>query len=89
MANVTATNSAMTTLFRILMFVAIIGAINWGLIGLFNWNLVDALFGGGTQEETSAASRVVYVLVGIAGLAALVPLLSRNTAVSGPGPRHV
>lgn len=41
----------------------IIGAINWGLIGLFRLNLVDAIFG-----EMSLLSRIIYVLVGIAGL---------------------
>ncbi len=38
---------------------AAIGAINWGLIGLFRWNLVDAILGGGAYEVTSPASRVV------------------------------
>lgn len=38
----------------------IIGGINWGLVGLFNFNLVDSLFG-----EGSALSRIVYVLVGL------------------------
>ena len=41
----------------------IIGAINWGLVGAFNFNLVAALLG-----EQTMASRVVYVLVGLAGL---------------------
>jgi uncharacterized membrane protein YuzA (DUF378 family) len=54
-----------------LMTLAIIGAVNWGLIGFFNWNLVDAIFGGGSAEETSIASRVIYAIVGLAGLAAL------------------
>jgi uncharacterized membrane protein YuzA (DUF378 family) len=44
----------------------IVGGINWGLVGLFNIDLVAALFGSGTSP-----SRVVYVLVGIAALAAL------------------
>jgi uncharacterized protein len=52
----------------------IVGAINWGLIGIFNWNLVDAIFGGGVVEETSSASRIVYSLVGLAGLATLALL---------------
>ena len=52
----------------------IIGALNWGLIGIFNWNLVDAIFGGGAVEQTSAASRVIYTLVGLAGVALLVML---------------
>ena len=41
----------------------VIGALNWGLVGLFNFNLVAALFGSG-----SALSRLVYVVVAIAGL---------------------
>lgn len=61
----------MDKLVKALLIVAIIGAINWGLIGVFNWNLVDAIFGGGSREETSAFSRVIYVLVGLSGLAAL------------------
>ena len=41
----------------------IIGALNWLLVGLFNWNLVDAVTGNMTVLE-----RIVYVLVGLAGL---------------------
>lgn len=43
--------------------IAIIGAVNWGLIGLFNFNLVSFLFGSMTW-----ISRIVYGLVGISGL---------------------
>ena len=57
---------------KALTLVAIVGAINWGLIGLFNWNLVDAIFGGGSAETTSTASRIVYALVGMCGLGALL-----------------
>ncbi len=42
---------------------AVIGALNWGLVGLFDFNLVSAIFG-----PMSAVSRIVYVLVGLAGL---------------------
>ncbi len=56
-------------LLKLLAVISIIGAINWGLIGFFNWNLVDAIFGGGSREATSAISRLVYSLVGLAGLA--------------------
>ena len=45
------------------LFFTIIGAINWGLVGLFNFDLVATLFG-----TMSIASRVIYTLVGIAGL---------------------
>ena len=41
----------------------VIGAINWGLIGLFNFNLVDSLFG-----QNSFLSMLIYIVVGIAGL---------------------
>lgn len=41
----------------------IIGAIVWGLIGFFNFNLVSALFG-----DASALSRIIYGLVGLCGL---------------------
>lgn len=43
--------------------VVIIGAINWGLIGFFQFNLVDFIFG-----EMSWLSRIIYALVGICGL---------------------
>ena len=50
------------------------GSKSWGLVGFFNWNLVDAIFGGGANEDTSGLSRVIYAIVGLAGLAA-IPLL--------------
>jgi hypothetical protein len=56
---------------KIALVLAIIGAINWGLIGFFNFNLVDAIFGGDSREMTSTASRIVYAIVGLAGLASL------------------
>ena len=43
--------------------IAIIGAVNWGLVGFFNFNLVSFLFG-----SMSWISRLVYALVGICGL---------------------
>ena len=45
----------------------IIGALNWGLAGVFHFDLVATLFGM-TFGETSAASSVVYGLVGLSGL---------------------
>jgi hypothetical protein len=54
---------------KLMAVLAIIGAINWGLIGFFNWNLVDAIFGGGSREETSALGRLIYSVVGLAGVA--------------------
>lgn len=48
---------------KIALTFTIIGAINWGLIGIFNYNLVDALFGDG-----SVVSRIIYTVVAISGL---------------------
>jgi len=48
---------------RIALILIIIGAINWGLVGFFNFNLVDTIFG-----EMSMLSRIIYALVGISGI---------------------
>ena len=48
---------------RLALILVIIGALNWGLIGLFQFELVASLFG-----EASTLSRIIYSLVGIAGL---------------------
>ena len=53
----------MRTLDAIVLTLVIIGAINWGLIGFFNFNLVAVIFG-----EMTWISRVIYALVGISGL---------------------
>ena len=47
----------------IALTIAVIGAVNWGLVGFFDFNLVSFLFGSMTW-----VSRIVYALVGIAGL---------------------
>ncbi|MCA1032728.1 DUF378 domain-containing protein [Bacillus timonensis] len=54
----------MSTIQRIALVLTIIGAVNWGLIGFFQFDLVAAIFGG----QDSALSRIIYGLVGIAGL---------------------
>ena len=53
----------MQTLQKICLLLTIIGAIVWGLIGIFDFNLVATIFGDGTT-----LSRIIYSLVGIAGL---------------------
>ena len=47
---------------KIALVFTIIGAINWGLIGLFNFNLVEAIFGD------ALLSAIIYMIVGIAGI---------------------
>lgn len=67
----------MRALDSIALLLVVIGAINWGLIGFFQFDLVAALFG-----EMSAISRVVYALVGIAGLYA-ISFFARDRTTAG------
>ena len=53
----------MNTLLKITLVICIIGGINWGLIGLFDFNLVETLF-----QEGSFLTNLVYILVGISAL---------------------
>jgi len=71
---------------KTLIIVAIIGAVNWGLVGFFNFNLVDAIFGGGSAEQTSTGSRVVYAIVGLCGLVALLLLPKLHAEPVGSRP---
>jgi hypothetical protein len=50
------------------MILIIIGAINWGLIGFFQFDLVAAIFGG----QNAVISRIIYALVGLAGLWSII-----------------
>ena len=56
----------METLQKVCLVLTIIGAIVWGLIGLFEFNLVDYIFGTG-----SLMSRIIYSLVGVSELSFL------------------
>ena len=53
----------MNTLYKISLAISIIGCINWGLVGIADFNLVEFLFGDGTL-----LTRIVYILVAISGL---------------------
>ncbi len=64
----------MNALIKILIVLAIIGALNWGLIGFFEWNLVDAIFTGEGYADATVGERVIYALLGLAGLLALFAL---------------
>lgn len=62
----------MKALDTIALFLIIIGGVNWGLVGAFEYNLVDSIFG-----EGSGLSRVIYVIVGLAAIYSLMPLVTR------------
>lgn len=58
---------------KIALVLVIIGAIVWGLIGLFNFNLVEMLFGNMT-----IISRIIYTIVGVSGLWAIKLLFDND-----------
>ena len=55
------------TLERLALVLVVVGALNWGLVGIAQFDLVAALFGG----QTALLSRIVYGLVGVSGIALL------------------
>lgn len=66
------------------LVLVIIGAINWGLIGFFQFDLVAALFGG----QSAALSRVVYSLVGLSGLVVAATALTLYSNMRIPDYSH-
>lgn len=61
----------MNALDKLSYVLVVIGGINWGLVGFFNYNLVDSIFGSG-----STLSRVIYGLVGLAALEMLYKMVA-------------
>ena len=59
---------------RIALVLVIIGALNWGSIGIFNFDIVGALFSG----QGSVISRIIFTIVGIAGLWAIGLLFKKD-----------
>lgn len=82
----------MNWIIRIATVLVIVGGINWGLVGAFEFNLVEAIFG-----DMTAASRTIYVLVGLSALVAIANLFmlrddtgqrsQTTTRPAGDGPR--
>ena len=66
---------------KIALTLAIVGALNWGSIGLFGFDLVAFLFGG----QMAVLSRVIYTLVGLAGLWCVTILCRATEPVEGMG----
>ena len=58
----------------IAIVLAAVGALNWGLVGLFKFDLVALIAGGMKFGEVNPFSRIIYVLVAIAGVVALTAI---------------
>lgn len=63
----------MTPLGTVAFILVVIGALNWGLVGIFNFDLVTFLLG-----DMSAISRIVYALVGLSGLYMIISAAKKN-----------
>jgi uncharacterized membrane protein YuzA (DUF378 family) len=61
------------------LLLMILGALNWGMVGLFDTNVVSDVFGGGTLTD------IVYVVVGVAGLL-YIPRLLESIGIGGHSP---
>ena len=66
----------MNLLYKVCLALLIVGGLNWGLVGLFSFNLVGWLFAG----SMSLVSRVVYTLVGAAALCTIPALFTPDRA---------
>ena len=64
---------------KIALRLVIIGAVNWGLIGIFQFDLVASIFGG----QAAVVSRIIYTLVGAAGLWCISLLFRDREMVKG------
>ena len=53
---------------------AVVGALNWGLVGLFKFDLVALIAGGMKFGEVNPFSRIIYILVAVAGIVSLTAL---------------
>ncbi len=60
------------------LILSIIGSINWGLVGIFRFDLVAWLFGG----QTATISRIIYAIIGLAGLWCVSLLFRRHVLTS-------
>lgn len=69
---------------KFMLALIIIGALNWGLIGFFRYDLIAAIFGG----QLMAVSRIIYAIVGLAGIWSLTLLFRRETSEVGLHDEH-
>lgn len=67
------------TVYWVALILVVVGAINWGLVGIAQFDLVATLFGG----SAATLSRIVYTLVGVAGLTLLATSLAPQVGGSG------
>lgn len=63
---------------NLIMILMIVGAVNWGLIGFFGYDLVGSLFGG----QLALISRIIFAVVGLAGIYAISFFFRNDSAAA-------
>ena len=63
------------------LILSVIGSLNWGLVGIFRFDLVAWIFGG----QTSVISRIIYTLVGLAGIWCITMLFREKEPTESGG----
>lgn len=66
------------------LILIIIGALNWGLVGIFQFDLVAAIFGG----MSGVVSRIIYTIVGLAGIWGITLLFRKRNRVAFSADTH-
>lgn len=69
----------------IAFIIVMLGALNWGLVGIFNWNLIDAIFGA----MPNAGSIIVYVLVLISAIWLIISLILNKGTLNFKNPQKM
>ena len=65
-------------LWTVSLALSILGALNWGLVGFLDWNLLAAIFGGSTDVHADLPSRIVYCVIGIAGVVLAIATIGQG-----------
>ena len=64
---------------NIINVLVVFGALNWGLIGLFEYNVIEEVLGdGGSAISTTTLAKIVYILIGAAAVYTLIPMIQNK-----------
>ena len=69
---------------NIINVLVIFGALNWGLIGLFEYNVIEEVLGdGGSAISSKPLAKIVYILIGAAAVYTLIPMIQKKLNKQG------
>ena len=69
---------------NIINVLVVFGALNWGLIGLFEYNVIEEVLGdGGSAISSKPLAKIVYILIGAAAVYTLIPMIQKKLNKQG------